>query len=111
MMCQRIEELIHPLAGDPLDPVNRQTVQPTPLGPWNHLVGDLADQVVLEGVFPITTELRVRLSSDQVPLPQRFKELCDRLSGLSWLLAECQQAAQPEPPSDDCCALDDQALV
>jgi hypothetical protein len=77
MMRQQVEQFVGPLAGGPLDPVGDLTVQPAPVCARQHLVGHIADQIVLEDILTIATEPRLWLLSEQIVALQCLEVLRD----------------------------------
>ena len=69
-MGQQVEHLLNPFARRLFDPVGGPAVEQSAVRTREHLVGDVADQVVLEGVLVVTAEAGARLRSEQIPLLQ-----------------------------------------
>ena len=70
---QQVEHLLHPLAGRLLDPVGGPAVEQPTIRAREHLVGDVADQVVLEGVLVVAAEAGARLRPEQIALLQHVE--------------------------------------
>ncbi len=106
MMRQQVEQLVGSLAGGPLDPVGDLAVQLAPVCSRQHLVGHIADQIVLEGILTIANEPRLWLQSEQVVALQCLEVLRDLA-----IHAQGGQAAEPAMSPEHRRARDDLSLL